>query len=324
VNKKELLTSAIARKPVRQIPTMEIVFELEQELTGRAYTLGKALSALRGKERWRALDSNIDIYVECARRLGYASITVHPTPTPWYVPGENYYPTLEDELYVIRGICERAGDEIFVAAGIDGTYAIPEGCDMESFIWRLADEPEAVKAQAKKNVEWAVEQMQRLIEAGAQIMYCCSDYCFNQGPFLSPAMFEEFIYPYLKWQTAQLQSAGAYVIKHTDGNILPLLDMLVDTGPDVIHSIDPVAGLDIGEVKRRIDGRVCIMGNVDSTKLQCGTRDEVIASCRKALAGGQGGGYIYSTCNSVFKGIPLDHYMVMLDELKKHNGVCHE
>lgn len=324
MNKKDLLASVIARKPVAEIPTMEIVFELEQELTGRAYTLGKALAALSGKDRRRALDDNIDLYAECARRLGYASITVHPTPTPWYTPGENYYPTLEDELYVIKGICARAGEEIFVAVGIDGTYAIPDGSELESFVWRLVDEPDEVKAQAKENVEWAVGQMQRLIEAGAQIMYCCSDYCFNQGPFLSPKMFESFVYPYLKWQTQQLHSEGAYVIKHTDGNILPLLDMLLDSGPDVIHSIDPVAGMDIGDVKRRIDGRVCIMGNVDSTKLQCGSKDEVIASCRKALAGGAGGGYIYSTCNSVFKGIPLEQYLVMLDELKKHNGGADE
>ena len=99
-------------------------------------------------------------------------------------------------------------------------------------------------------------------------------------------MFESVVYPYLKWQIQKLHSTGAYVIKNTDGNILPLLNMLVDTNADVIHSIDPAARSDIGDVKRRIGGRVCIIGNVDSTKLQYGSRDEVIASCRNALAGG--------------------------------------
>ena len=51
---------------------------------------------------------------------------------------------------MIRGICARVGEEIFVAAGIDGTYAIPEGREEESFICRLVDEPDEAKAKAKK------------------------------------------------------------------------------------------------------------------------------------------------------------------------------
>ena len=43
---------------------------------------------------------------------------------------------------------------------------------------------------------------------------------------------------------------GFYAIKHTDGNILPTLDQLVQTHPHGLHSLDPQAGIDIAEVKR--------------------------------------------------------------------------
>ncbi len=301
------------------LPTMEIVFELERELTGRAYVLGKDLEPLRGSERERALNENAELYIRCARELGYSSITVHPAPTPWYIPGNNYYPTLEDELHVVRRIFREAGDELYVAAGIDGTYAIPDGSGFEAFVWALADQPGEMKREARSRAEWAAEQMKRLIDAGAEIMYCCSDYCFNQGPFLSPAMFEEFIFPYLAYQTEELKKAGAYVIKHTDGNILPILEMLIAAGPHVLHSIDPVAGMSMREVRKKADGRIALMGNVDSTKLQTGDIPGIMESCRAAVEGSEAGGTVFSTCNSVFSGIGLEHYRVMLDFWKQHN-----
>ena len=63
----------------------------------------------------------------------------------------------------------------------------------------------------------------------------CSDYCFNTGPFLSPAMFDEFIFPYLKQLIAGYRELGFYVIKHSDGNIMPILDQLVEIKESEFH-----------------------------------------------------------------------------------------
>lgn len=41
---------------------------------------------------------------------------------------------------------------------------------------------------------------------------------------ISPAMFGEFIQPYLYQIIQETKKAGAYTIKHTDGNIMPILD----------------------------------------------------------------------------------------------------
>ena len=52
-------------------------------------------------------------------------------------------------------------------------------------------------------------------------------------------------------------------MKHTDGNIWKLMDMLIGTGIDGLNPFEPVAGMDIGEVKKRYGHLVCISGNVD-------------------------------------------------------------
>lgn len=298
-----------------KVPTMEIDFQLHRELLGRSLILGKELAGLQGKDKERALRQNAEIYVETAIRLDYSAITVHPPAiecSPGYIPPWSY-PDMEDELYVIRLVHKMAGDKFLVAMGIDGTYSIPDGKEYLEFVYSLQDNPEEKKVEALKRVDWAIEIMKKMIAAGASVMYNCSDYCFNKGPFLSPQMFEEFVHPYLKRQTDALKAEGAYVIKHTDGNIMPIIEMLVDAGPHAIQSIDPIARVDIRDVKEKYGKQICLMGNVNTINLQMGSKAEIVQSAEYALQSGMpGGGYIFSSCNSIFEGVPLDNYLAML------------
>ena len=45
---------------------------------------------------------------------------------------------------------------------------------------------------------------------------------------------------------------GALCIKHTDGNIYLLLDMIVSAGPDGLNPIEPVAGMELSKVKELV------------------------------------------------------------------------
>jgi uroporphyrinogen decarboxylase len=111
---------------------------------------------------------------------------------------------------------------------------------------------------------------------------------------------------------------GFYVIKHTDGNMMPILDQLVQTNPHAIHSLDPQGGVDIREVKKLVGNRVCLIGNVNCGLLQTGTDEEVIESVRYALKYGMpGGGYIFSTSNCIYTGMPLTRYELMLEIWRK-------
>jgi uroporphyrinogen decarboxylase len=131
-------------------------------------------------------------------------------------------------------------------------------------------------------------------------------------------MWDQFIGPFYYRQVQALKAYGAYVIKHTDGDIMLLLDRLVDAGIDALHSIDPIAGVDIAEVKRRVGDKVCLIGNVDLAKLQQGTKEEITASASYCLKyGSPGGGYIYGSCNSIFAGVPLENYLYMLEIWRK-------
>ncbi|MGM9625431.1 MAG: uroporphyrinogen decarboxylase family protein [Eubacteriales bacterium] len=220
-----------------------------------------------------------------------------------------------------RRLREHFGNTRLFGCHGDGTFAIPDGNQMYEFAYRTADDPEGLCEEARRMAERAIEANKRQREADIDVVLLCSDYCYNSGPFLSPDMFDRFIMPYLAAICRESREAGLYVIKHTDGNIMPIIGRLVEAEPHALHSIDPMAGVDIREVKRLYGNRVALCGNVHCAALQTGTDEQVRASAEYCLKyGKEGGGYIFSTSNVPFKGMPPERYRMILDIWKERRS----
>ena len=191
---------------------------------------------------------------------------------------------------------------------------------MYDFVYQIADDPDGMHEQAEKKMKWAMERNKRLFDAGIESFILCADYCYNSGPFLSPKMFREFITPYLAKIIDEIRKMGGYAIKHTDGNIMPILAQLIECRPHAIHSLDPMAGVDIAVVKKiTSEAGVAICGNVNCARMQTGTDEEVRQSALYALKHGKpGGGYFYTTSNVPFRGLPAERYQMILDIWKEH------
>jgi uroporphyrinogen decarboxylase len=252
-----------------------------------------------------------DLHVQVARRYQQAGMLYH-APQGWRTV---------DLRQSIDHVREISGLERMILLHGDATFSIPSGGEMEGFVDRLMDEPEALKAEAQDMVDKALERAAAIREWGTVDGFClCADYCFNDNPFLSPVMFGEFVTPYLCQLVKGYRELGFYVIKHTDGNIMPILDDLLASGPHALHSLDPQGGVDLAVIKKRVGGDVCLIGNVNCGLLQSGTDAEVKADIRRALRDGMpGGGYVFGTSNCIYTGLPLERYELMLD-IWEHEG----
>ena len=99
---------------------------------------------------------------------------------------------------------------------------------------------------------------------------------------------------------------------------MPILSRLVECRPHALHSLDPMAGVDIREVKRLYGDRICLCGNVHCAAMQTGTDEDVRQSAEYCLKyGGENGGYIFATSNVPFRGMPPERYKLVLDIWKK-------
>jgi uroporphyrinogen decarboxylase len=307
---RERAITAITVGTPDRVPTFELVFhETERDFGGRTFFGTPFEPDATGMSYTDIVRYNAQLYVDVARRYDHSIIFVNATLGKHEPPGQDpfssYSRGVVDTLQEIRSI---AGDEFLLMCHNDPTFYIPFN-DFEQFIYTLMDEPTETHARARRQVDQSFESCDRLMAAGADGFILCSDYCTNSGPFLSPSMFSEFIAPYLKQAVAEFKRRGAYVIKHTDGNIMPILAQLADAEPHALHSIDPMAGVDIKLVKETIGDRIALCGNVHCAHLQTGTPEQIRESAEYCMRWGKpGGGYIFCTSNCVFRGMPLESY----------------
>jgi uroporphyrinogen decarboxylase len=305
---RQRFIAALERRPLSgRVPHFELVFYLTMEAFGKVHPLHRDYSQwlqMEPQERRLHRADMAELYIATAERFGHSAIFVHPNPG-----------TFEECAALIDLIREKSGDRYFLMKHGDVTLGIPDGDELAAFCYRLADEPARVKAEAARAVAQALEKAERMQKLGGLDGFAlCTDYCFNHGPFLSPGQFSEFVAPYLAELVQGYRDLGFYTIKHSDGNVMPILDQLVQANPHALHSLDPQAGVELAEVKRLVGDRVCLIGNVNCGLLSTGSEAEVIESARYALRSGMpGGGYIFSTSNCVYTGMPLARYELMLD-----------
>lgn len=306
------------KQPPGRVPHFELVFYLTMEAFGRIHPSQRSYGQwdqMSDRERDLHRRDIADLYVATARRYEHSAIFFHP-PSGWK---GNPSP---DVLRTLEHIREISGQEYFLMVHGDATYSLPSGGKMMEFIEKLADRPQEMKDDMARGIDGALEKAGVYRRHGALDGFAmCADYCFNTGPFLSPAMFDEFVTPYLCRLVAGYREMGFYTIKHTDGNIMPILDSLLAAKPHALHSLDPQGGVDMAEIKRRAGKKVCLVGNVNCGLLQTGSEADAAAFARYALRHGMpGGGYIFSTSNCIYTGMPLSRYDLILDIWRKEGN----
>ena len=262
------------------IPTFELAFhETERDFGGRTFFGTTFEPDPTGMSYIDIVKYNARLYVDIANRYDHSIIFVNSTLRNHEPPGQDPFKTCtQGVMDMLKEIRHIAGDEFLVMCHNDPTYMIPFRKAEELCIGLLTD-PESMHEKARKNVDDSFDNCDKLMAAGADGFILCSDYCTNSGPFLGPALYSEFITPYLIECVAEFKRRSAYVIKHTDGNIMPILDELISARPHALHSIDPMAGVDIKEVKERCGKKIALCGNVHCAHMHTGTPKKIGDNC---------------------------------------------
>ena len=171
----------------------------------------------------------------------------------------------------------------------------------ERFFLRLMDDPGSVHRLLEVRTEWCIAVYQRAIELGAEVVVLGDDAGSSRGSMITPALWREMVLPYHR---RIVEALDVPVIWHSDGDIAALLPTAIEVGFVGIHGLDPVAGMDLTQVKRDFGCNLALIGNVD-VRVLChsdlaAVRAEVDRCCAE---GAPGGGYMLASCNSIFKGM---------------------
>jgi len=321
MTRKERIETALRFEEPDRPPHFEQLFELTQEafnnqVPGNEDFDTVACGNKSDKEKLFA-DAAL-VYAKIVEEFDWDAILVYPpaVPAPYKDPNHIGYEFIG---YLKKYLNDYFNEDIPLGAFIWGSLiCIDTITDYVEFSINLYENRQKLHDWAERICEEGLKHAAQLIDAGVDFITISSDHAFNKGTFLSPEDFAQLVTPYMKRLTSYIQSRGKWVIVHTDGAIMKIMDQILEVKPEVLHSIDPMAGMDIKEVKRITYGKMALMGNVQCNYIQEGPPDKIIQSSEYCLEhGAPGGGYIFSSSNTIFKGVPLENYKLMLECLKK-------
>lgn len=190
---------------------------------------------------------------------------------------------------------------------------------MEHLLMDYILQPQLAHDLARMATDHCFPIIEKAFAKGADFIACEGDLAHNPGPLMSPAHYDTFIGPYHKEICDHVHKCGGKIIKHSDGNLTPLIPGLLAAGFDGLHPIQPQC-MDIGQTKRTFGQRACILGNIDcSYLLVFGTPEEVRENVKATIAqAAPGGGYIITSSNSIHPGCKPENYLAIVEAARTY------
>jgi len=149
--------------------------------------------------------------------------------------------------------------------------------------------------------EWNSRQGALMLRQGVDLYVRRAWY--EHADVWSPSLYREFLLPGLRREVAQVHAAGAKFGYLMSCSSLPLVDMMLDAGVDVLLGVDPAQDrtMDLAALKRKVTGRMCVWGGVCGYfTVECGTPEDIRQQVRQAISTlAPGGGFILAPVTNV-------------------------
>ena len=227
---------------------------------------------------------------------------------------------VDDTVFeVFDYVVQQLGDERYMAGPTGGITVLNLlggscGFSQRSLMMYIL-EPEVVRASSSRSVAVQNALDKYYIRPGIDGVLVEQDMAGTNAPLVSPRMFGEMCFPYLKERITKIKKAAGQVILHNCGNNIPIMDMLIETGIDCYQSLQTTAGMEVGRLKQLYGDKLSFWGGVSVEKLIDGTVADVRQEVRRAMErGAPGGGFILGPSHSIAKNTKYDNFMAMLDE----------
>jgi uroporphyrinogen decarboxylase len=245
---------------------------------------------------------------------------------------ENFvnWPDVNDPRWT-QGVNERASAIKDSGYYIIGRMVVSHGpfqmaCDlrsMENFMMDMILEPEFAHALLDRVTNTICGLTHNYLEAAGNVMDMIElpgdDYAANDNLVFSPKLFRQMIRPYIERIIGTIKEIrpDVKIMLHSDGAVGKLIPDFIEMGIDVLHPLEPVAGMDPAQIKKNYGNSISFLGGVDISQAMPGSIKDVredVDRCIRDLA--PGGGYILAPCNHLQEDVPPDNVIELYDYAK--------
>jgi hypothetical protein len=228
---------------------------------------------------------------------------------------------LDWECLGIRAARCRGNGDLF-AVGLPHGHTFLRLQDLrgyENLVYDMADEEPRLWKLIAMVEEFNLDLVHRFLRLAPDMVRIPEDLGAQSGPLISPDMFRKYIKPSYLRLTAPIKEAGILVHEHSDGDIIDLVDDLVEVGGDVLNLQDLVNGID--RIREHVMGRLAIDLDIDRQRITVhGSPRDIDDHIREAVMklGSREGGL--SLCYQPWPPTPLENIRAVFDAMERYCG----
>jgi uroporphyrinogen decarboxylase len=195
---------------------------------------------------------------------------------------------------------------------------------MDVFLLNMALHSDFTHALLRKITELCKSLMAPFLEElgdNVDIIKIGDDLGTQDSLLISPKMYREFLKPlHADFISFIKKRTKAKVFFHTDGDVFPLIEDLIEIGVDILNPIQTSAGKmsDLEGLKRRYGKEIVFCGAIDTHHvLPHGTPEEVRQEVRRVIRLlSPEGGYMVASVHTVMNDVPPENVLAMVDAVE--------
>ena len=187
---------------------------------------------------------------------------------------------------------------------------------MENFLLALYEDPDRLRVLIDHIVDYTRVCFDRLIALGIETLHVSEDLGSQHDLLLSPEMFRRFLLPAYERMFEAPRRHGVIIDFHSCGAVEKVIPDLMAVGIGILNPVQ-VRANDRRRVRKLTQGRVAVLGGIDSYVVHRGTPDDIRREVRAAFDLWKPGGGWMAAPDQVLTGAPPENVKVFWE-------TCHE
>ena len=223
---------------------------------------------------------------------------------------------MPEKLKAIRMIREHFGDTICVVGAIAAPFSsVGLLYGLAESMTLMYSDPDLLRDTMDFFVELQNTWGKAQLEAGAHAVWVGD--CNAMSNLISAEQYRDFAFKPCKEVVNELNRVGGLTFLHNSEESVPHIELSTGLGVSAI-SVGP--GIDIGKAKEIVQGKTCLMGNLEPIEILMNSAPERVAKEAERImnAAKSGGGYLFSTGEMNPRDVPVDNMEAMIKAAKEN------
>jgi uroporphyrinogen decarboxylase len=197
---------------------------------------------------------------------------------------------------------------------------------MQTFFGNLAlrrDFAQALLVRITERCKAHMDNFLKALAGNVDVVMIGDDLGTQESLLISPQMYRGVLKPiHADWIAFIKARTTAKIFFHSDGDISPLIEDLIEIGVDILNPIQTSAGqmADLAMLKRRFGKRLCFCGALDTQHiLPHGSPSDVHDEVQRVVGMlGTGGGYLLAAVHTIMPDVPPENILAMAAAVELH------